>query len=339
MRRRRSVVRDARGRWAPVTRRDVGWTRGSVDTPRARARSRRGRGDRTRRSRRRSRSQARPASRSTRPAGRAPRRRSATCSATGVLGPPRARTTASRFPSSTRVLRARGTCGAMRATASWRPKARQGAAGEREDHRRMRQGRGLATTRPETHAVRCGARRRRVRGRGGGRIFGRRCSDFTVSFDDDEHRAARQLVRPDLTRARVSSNDGVDTHVPRMPHTRGAGRARFGSPAAQMEGAANGGRGRGHAEACPERCACASRAFVPHLAAPRRPALVRGVPINRGVVLGTVTSLHWPQRWWTTTVLQSGRTMLVLSPHGELRRENLDSSMGARRDLQRGDSL
>ena len=39
-------------------------------------------------------------------------------------------------------------------------------------------------------------------------------SDFTVSFDDDEFERLRQLVRPDLTRARVSSNDGVDTHAP-----------------------------------------------------------------------------------------------------------------------------
>ena len=79
-------------------------------------------------------------------------------------------------------------------------------------------------------------------------------SDFTVSFDDDEFERLRQLVRPDLTRARVSSNDGVDTHAPMdAAHAWSWNFLRFGYRPYQMEEAAAAGA---HAEACPERCAC-----------------------------------------------------------------------------------
>ena len=159
-------------------------------------------------------------------------------------------------------------------------------------------------------------------------------SDFTVSFDDDEFERLRQLVRPDLTRARVSSNDGVDTHAPMdAAHAWSWNFLRFGYRPYQMEEAAAAG-GAAHAEACPERCACertsAHSCLISQSGCDLRSS--EAYLINRGAFADFTHRLQGGVVDYD--VLQSFPKMMVLSPMVSYQ-ENLDSSMDAQRDLQR----
>ena len=159
-------------------------------------------------------------------------------------------------------------------------------------------------------------------------------SDFTVSFDDDEFERLRQLVRPDLTRALVSSNDGVDTHAPMdAAHAWSWNFLRFGYRPYQMEEAAAAG-GVAHPEACPEQCACertsAHSCLISQSGCDLRSS--EAYLINRGAFADFTHRLQGGVVDYD--VLQSFPKMMVLSPMVSYQ-ENLDSSMDAQRDLQR----